>query len=81
MPTTWILADAPRRVTSCAGCGRAIEFATNARTGRPMPFDAPILALTTKHDEDWRALEEVDLATSHMATCPKVAEFRKRGGR
>jgi hypothetical protein len=42
-----------------------------------MPFDAPILALTTKHDEQWRALEEVDLAASHFATCPKRDQFRR----
>jgi hypothetical protein len=81
MATTFVFADDPagarRRPTSCRGCGRAIEFATNAKTGRVMPFDAPIMALTTKHDANGKLLEEVDLATSHFATCPKADTFRK----
>ncbi len=67
----------PVRATSCWSCHRAIEFATNAKTGKAMPFDAPIVALTTKHDDDWRLLEEVDLATSHFVSCPNRDQHRR----
>ena len=77
MATTFVFADDRRRATTCRSCGRSIEFATNARTGKVMPFDAPIVALTTKHDDNRTLLEEVDLATSHFATCLDADRFRR----
>lgn len=78
MPNTWIFADT-RGPGKCRTCEASIEWARNVRTGRAMPFDAPIVALRTQHIEG-RLAEEVDLATSHFATCPD-AKQHSRGNR
>jgi hypothetical protein len=78
--TTEIYADT-RSTTRCRGCHAPIVFAEIVRTGRRMPFNEPLIALRTRHDNNsgWRLVEEVDLDTTHFATCPQARQF-SRGG-
>jgi hypothetical protein len=76
MPTTEIYADT-RGPARCRGCNAEIVFAENVKTGRRMPYDAPLVALRTRHDESMRMIEEVDLKDSHFATCPDAKRFRR----
>jgi hypothetical protein len=79
VPNTEIFADT-RGPGKCRSCEAAIEWAEIVRTGKRMPFNAPIVALRTRH-EGGRLVEEVDLATSHFATCPESKHWSKRGRR
>lgn len=75
--TAEIYADTRGR-TRCRSCEKPIEFAELVRGGKRMPFDAPIVALRTRHDGGGRLVEEVDLGTTHFATCPDALTFRRR---
>lgn len=77
MKLTQIYADT-RDMADCRGCGAAIEFAELVKSGKRMPFNAPIVALRTSHDGGHRLIEEIDLDTNHFATCPKARTFRSR---
>jgi hypothetical protein len=59
-----------------ASCRREIVFVQNAKTGRVMPFDAPLLPIAID-DELGRRRWTVDLAGSHFATCPGAHQFRR----
>ena len=76
MPTTFILADT-RGHGRCRSCQAPIVWAQVARSGKKMPFNPPLVALTTKHDEAHRLLEEVDLGESHFASCPDAQQHRR----
>lgn len=76
MPTTFILADT-RGPGRCRSCDKPIVWAEIAKSGKRMPFDTPLVALTTKHDEAHRLLEEVDLAGSHFGTCPQAKTWSR----
>jgi hypothetical protein len=76
MPTALYYADT-REPGNCRSCEAPIEFARNVKTGKRMPFNAPIVALRTSHEpETHRLIEEVDLAQTHFATCPKARKHR-----
>lgn len=70
--------------TPCQACGQPIVWALG-RTGRRMPLNAtPDPAGNVELHADGRAvvhktapLTGVDLYTSHFATCPNAAEFRR----
>lgn len=63
----------------CRGCGKAMEWAEVVASGKKMPFDAPIVALTTLHDPTThRVIEGVDLSTNHWGSCPAREQFRRR---
>lgn len=76
-PTIEIYADT-RGERQCRSCDQRIVFAQIVKGGKVMPFDAPLVALRTRHDADRRLIEEVDLGESHFATCPKANQFRRR---
>lgn len=77
MPTSLYYADT-HEPGECRSCGKPIEFAVNVRTGKRMPFNAPIVALKTKHeDATHRVIEEVDLAQSHFVDCPNRDQHRR----
>lgn len=62
----------------CRGCHAPIEWATVVASGRKMPFDGQIVALSTHHDPETRRLVEVvDLSTNHWATCSERKQFKR----
>ena len=75
-----IYADS-RRPGQCRSCGAPIEWAETVATGKAMPFDPPIVALRQQSSmlESGRAVEWVDGGTTHFATCPDGAAWRRRG--
>jgi hypothetical protein len=71
-----------RRLGTCRSCGAAIEWATNAATLAPMPFNRPIIFEPALTFDDSRALvARVDMSktTSHFATCPQANAWRRHG--
>lgn len=74
----------------CAACGAHLVWATNAKTGRKMPLDRDASdrgnvwlrktgfaeVLGKQAAEEARRQGE-KLYTSHFATCPRAAEFRR----
>ena len=77
MPTSEYYADTHESGT-CRSCEKPIEFAVNVRTGKRMPFNTPIVALKTRHeDATHRLIETVDLAQSHFVDCPNRDQHRK----
>lgn len=76
MKTTEIFANTRMRA-NCRGCHAPILFAQVVKSGKQMPFDLPLVALTTRHDEAMRLIEEVDLGESHFASCKNADRFRK----
>jgi len=75
MKTIEVYADT-RFTTLCRSCKADIEFGQNVKTGRSMPFNAPIVALRTRHDDAHRLIEIVDLSTSHFGSCPDANKWR-----
>lgn len=73
--TTEIYADT-RVHANCRGCEAPIVFAELVKGGKRMPFDLPLVALTTRHDDGGRLVESVDLGESHFATCRNADRFR-----
>lgn len=69
MTLTEIYADTRGRGT-CRDCGAPLEWAAEVLTGRRTPFDFPLVALRTRHDEAGRVVEGVDPADRHLASCP-----------
>lgn len=76
MKTIEVFADT-RGAAQCRSCNDAIEWAEIVKSGKRMPFNAPIVALRTRH-QDGRLVEEVDLTTSHFATCPDAKKWGRR---
>jgi hypothetical protein len=74
--TTEIYADT-RGHAKCRGCDAPIVFAEIVKGGKRMPFDLPLVALRTRHDDGGRLIEEVDLGENHFASCPRSATFRR----
>lgn len=62
---------------TCRGCGASIEWGEIVKSGARMPFDPPIVALRTRHDNAGELIEEVDLTTNHWATCPQAKAFKR----
>ena len=65
----------------CRSCGAAIEWAEVVASGRRMPFDGRLAPVESRqHPENGRVVEIVDLdaTTSHFATCPDAARWRRR---
>lgn len=75
MKTAEIYQDT-RQTARCRACNAPIIFAENVATQRRMPFDAPLIALQTRVAAA-RVIEEVDLGTTHFATCPQADRFRR----
>lgn len=76
MKTTEIFAET-RNAAKCRGCGASIVFAQVVKSGRSMPFESPLVALTTRLDDGQRLIEAVDLGASHFAHCAQADRFRK----
>lgn len=79
MPTTLIY-PTTRRLATCRACQKSIEFVQVVKSGKVMPFLAPVTPVATHRQETPtgpRELWEVDLATSHFADCPAAARFSK----
>lgn len=76
MKSCEIFADSRAHAT-CRGCGAPIVFAQVVKSGKQMPFDRPLVALRTRHDDGHRLIEEVDLGESHFASCKNADRFRK----
>lgn len=76
----------------CKSCGAEIEWATSAKTGKAIPLDLgeavavpgrPISVLLVVWEGVARPAQlddppSVKLRTSHFATCPQAASWRKR---
>lgn len=62
----------------CRGCGAEVFFARSASTGRPMCMNADPVKGTFVVDKGVALY--IDVYTSHHATCPKAADFRKDRG-
>lgn len=65
---------------TCRSCGAPVEWAMLVKSSKKMPFDAPIVAVLTKHDPaTHRVIETIDSAvtTSHFASCPDRDKWRK----
>ncbi len=72
---------AGRNTARCRSCNARIEWATTVKNGKKMPFDAPIVAVSTKrHPETGEAIDVVDstVTTSHFATCPDAEKHRRK---
>ena len=69
-----------RGKSDCRSCGAPMEWATNARTGRKIPFDKEIVPVRSYANEVGRVIEVVDttVTTSHFATCPDAAKWRHK---
>ena len=80
LKTIQIYADSKGRAQcSASECRAAIEWATIVGSGKKMPFDAPIVALSTHHDPGTRRLVEVvDLDTNHWQSCPASQQFKRK---
>lgn len=80
LKTIQIFADSRGRATcNATTCRAAIEWATIVGSRKKMPFDAPIVALSTHHDPGTRRLVElVDLDTNHWRSCPESARFKRK---
>src|SRR5262245_9818868 len=50
----------------CASCGRKIDWAIVVKTGKKMPFDAPVDIVATTEDFDGRVMEHI-ASPSHFA--------------
>ena len=75
--TTEIFADT-RTHANCRGCDAPIVFAEIVKSGKRMPFDLPLVALQTRHEEaTHRLIETVDLGESHFASCKAASQFRR----
>jgi hypothetical protein len=70
------------KVSQCKGCGAEIVWVLSQKTGTPQPLDAkPQRGVKVRIGEDNVARGTVEeFYTPHHATCPKVDQFRKRGG-
>jgi hypothetical protein len=80
MPTIDIYQDS-RGAGRCRSCGAAVEWAENVKTGKRIPFDAPIVPVRTQGDVlGGLVVETVDttVTTSHFATCPQANDWRRR---
>jgi hypothetical protein len=65
---------------TCRSCGALMVWATNAKTGKKIPFNGEIVPIRSYHDEDHRLIEVIDstVSISHFGTCPQAAEWRKK---
>lgn len=78
MRTIEIYADT-RGKSQCRSCSARIEWAEVVASGKRMPFDDEIVAVSSRLDTAHRLIETVDLevTTSHFATCPDAQKWRK----
>lgn len=63
IPGTWDIAD-DAHVSHCRSCQAPIMWCTNAASGKRAPFD-PVNP-------------KIGVSTSHFASCPDAARWRKR---
>lgn len=86
--------DAAAKPTACKGCGESIFFAAHLVTGELAPLNVEpddngmIMLVPKRHARQaypqYRFFEPLfdarpeALYTSHYATCPKAASFRKK---
>ncbi len=77
---TQVWADtATRDICKHRGCRRDIVFAQNVKTGKVMPFNAPLVALAeTRELGTNRVMWTVDLNTSHFISCVASESFRRK---
>ena len=65
----------------CRTCGAGIEWAEIVKSGKRMPFDAPIVVVRTQGDVlgGGRVIETVDttITRSHFETCPDADKHRR----
>jgi hypothetical protein len=79
--TVEVYADTLSNARPCRVCPALIQFAQVVKSGHIMPLDAEVVALRTRHDEGRRLILEVDLATSHFATCPNRDSIQRSTSR
>lgn len=68
-------------LSTCKSCGAPIEWAQVVASGSKMPFDAPIVSVSTETDPaSARQIEVVDTSVtkSHFATCKDANDWRHR---
>jgi hypothetical protein len=65
-----------RRRGECRSCHQPVEWAEMTLTGRAMPFNAPIVLVEPVEVGTGRV--DMSKTTSHFATCPDAAKWRKR---
>ena len=74
-----IYADS-RSIGRCSGpnCGQKILWARTAKNDKSICFDdLDLVAVSTRSDEGGRVIERVSTASTHWATCPDRAAFRR----
>ena len=71
-----------RRSGTCRSCGAPIEWATVVKSGKALPFNAPIAPVRMQPPlyGPEREVHVVDstITTAHFATCPQAAQWRQR---
>jgi len=74
-----------RRPGVCRSCSAPIEWATVVKSGRAMPFNPPIdpVRIQPPLYGAEREVQVVDstITSSHFATCPDAADWRRRTGK
>jgi hypothetical protein len=80
MRTPLVIETGTRRVGTCRSCGASIEWAVVRPSGKAMPFNRPIVLLPALHMDDALGTARVDpeQTTSHFATCPQAAQWRRQ---
>lgn len=65
----------------CRSCHAPIVWAEFRKSGKRMPFDAPLVVISAHSAETptgTRMVEVVDLAQSHFASCPNADQHRRK---
>jgi len=68
-----------RRSGRCKSCRAPLQWATVVESGKKLPFDSDRFAVisTRREDDTGRLIERADRRTTHWATCPGAALFKK----
>lgn len=62
-----------KRRARCRSCGAPIEWAVNARTNRPTPFDGEIVAIRTQGNMlTDRVREIIDTTVTSVHRCGRI---------
>ena len=77
------MATNPSAHEKCRGCGANITWAKTER-GKTIPLDMPaemrfvLVSFFDRNDAPYQQAIMHKTYTSHFATCPKAAEFRRK---
>jgi len=79
-PNEHLIFHMEKTMTTCKGCGAKIKFIKMV-SGKSMPVDLEPEKRIVKANTapDGYRFKMVDAFTPHWATCPKAAQFKKKG--